>query len=29
MLMVLTLVVPLALLTRGSLNRFDPTELMI
>jgi putative spermidine/putrescine transport system permease protein len=28
MLMVLTLVVPLALLARDSLNRFDPTELM-
>jgi putative spermidine/putrescine transport system permease protein len=29
LLMVLTLVVPLALLARDSLNRFDPTELMI
>jgi putative spermidine/putrescine transport system permease protein len=29
LLMVLTLVVPLALLGRDSLNRFDPTELMI
>jgi putative spermidine/putrescine transport system permease protein len=29
MLMVLTLIVPLALLARDSLNRFDPTELMI
>jgi putative spermidine/putrescine transport system permease protein len=29
LLMVLTLIVPLALLARDSLNRFDPTELMI
>jgi putative spermidine/putrescine transport system permease protein len=29
LLMVLTLVLPLALLARDSLNRFDPTELMI
>ena len=29
MLMVLTLIAPLALLARDSLNRFDPTELMI
>ena len=29
LLMILTLVAPLSLLARYSLNRFDPTELMI